>query len=39
MDFDFWNLTSSGDVVYKDADDVNTPGYCLFYDFVSILLV
>jgi hypothetical protein len=27
MDFDFWNLTSSGDVVYKDAHDVNTHGY------------
>jgi hypothetical protein len=26
MDFDYWNLTSSGDVVYKDADDVNTLG-------------
>jgi hypothetical protein len=29
MDFDFWNLTSSGDVVYKDAHDVNTHGYWL----------
>jgi hypothetical protein len=33
MDFDFWNLTSSGDVVYKDAHDGNTNGYWLTLRF------
>jgi hypothetical protein len=33
MDFDFWNPTSSGGVVYKDADDVNTHGYWFILRF------
>jgi hypothetical protein len=33
MDFDFWNLTSSGGVVYKDADDVNAHGYWFILRF------
>ena len=33
MDFDFWNLASSGDVVYKDAHDGNTHGYWLTLRF------
>ena len=38
IDFDFCNISSSCDVVYKDADwhKLVTD---LFYDFVSILLV
>jgi hypothetical protein len=38
MDFNFWNFTSSGDVVYKDTDDVNTDdvnthGYWFIFRF------